>query len=122
LLGVAYEAVNRAPEARSAWEQALQLSPENPSVLANLALSWASAGDLPRAESLLRRAAARSDAGVQVRQNLALVLGLQGKTAEAERLIRDDLPPEQAASNLAWLRQAAGAGGARSWSAVQGGS
>ncbi|MBW3617003.1 MAG: hypothetical protein KY446_04500 [Proteobacteria bacterium] len=122
LLGVAYEAVDRAAEARTAWEQALQLSPENPGVLANLALSWAAAGDLPRAEGLLRRAAARPEAGAKVRQNLALVLGLQGKTAEAERLIRDDLPPEQAAANLAWLRSAAGAGAGRSWSGVGRGS
>lgn len=120
LLGVAYEAVDRAPEARTAWEQALRLSPDNPGVLANLALSWAAAGDLPRAEGLLRRAALRPEAGVKVRQNLALVLGLQGKTAEAERLIRDDLPPEQAAANLAWLRAAA-AGGGRSWDGMKGG-
>jgi Flp pilus assembly protein TadD len=122
LLGVAYEAVERSAEARIAWEQALKLSPENPAVLANLALSWASAGDLPRAEGLLRRAAARPEAGAQVRQNLALVLGLQGKTAEAERLIRDDLPPEQAAANLAWLRHAAGAGAGRSWTGMAGGT
>lgn len=122
LLGVAYEAVDRPAEARTAWEQALKLSPDNPAVLANLALSWAAAGDLPRAEGLLRRAAARPEAGAQVRQNLALVLGLQGKTAEAERLIRDDLPPEQAAANLAWLRHAAGSGAGRSWSGMNGGS
>ena len=122
LLGVAYEAVDRPAEARSAWETALQLSPENPAVLANLALSWAAAGDLPRAEGLLRRAAARPDAGMKVRQNLALVLGLQGKTTEAERLIRDDLPPEQAAVNLAWLKNATGAGGARSWDGMKTGS
>ena len=121
LLGVAYEAVERQADARAAWEQALQLSPENPGVLANLALSWAAAGDLPRAEGLLRRAAARPEADAKVRQNLALVLGLQGKTAEAERLIRDDLPPEQAAANLAWLRHAAGAGAGRSWNGMNGG-
>jgi Flp pilus assembly protein TadD len=121
LLGVAYEAVDRAPEARAAWEKALQLSPENPAVLTNLALSWAAAGDLPRAEALLRRAAVRADAGIKVRQNLALILGLQGKTAEAERLIRDDLPPEEAAANLAWLRNAAGGAPGRSWGAVKSG-
>ena len=123
LLGVAYEGVDRAAEARAAWETALRLSPENPGVLANLALSWAAAGDLPRAEALLRRAAARPDAGMKVRQNLVFVLGMQGKMAEAERLLRDDLPPEQAAANLAWLRSAAAGGGsARSWDAVRGGS
>jgi Flp pilus assembly protein TadD len=119
LLGVAYEGIDREPEARAAWEQALTLSPENPGVLANLALSWAAAGDLPKAEGLLRRAAARPDATLKVRQNLVFVLGLQGKMAEAERLLRDDLPPEMAAANLAWLRSATASGSSRSWDAVR---
>ncbi|MDP8916573.1 MAG: tetratricopeptide repeat protein, partial [Pseudomonadota bacterium] len=121
LLGVAYEQTERTPEARAAWEGALKLSPENPGVLANLALSWAAAGDLPRAEGLLRRAAARPDATLKIRQNLVLVLGLQGKLAEAERMLREDLPPEMVAANLQWLRGAAAAGSGRSWDAVKGG-
>jgi Flp pilus assembly protein TadD len=119
LLGVAYEQTERAAEARTIWEQALTLSPENPGVLANLALSWAAAGDLPRAEGLLRRAVARPDATLRVRQNLVLVLGLQGKMTEAERLLREDLPPEMVAANLNWLRSAAAAGSGRSWDAVK---
>lgn len=120
LLGVAYEHTERTPEARSTWEQALKLSPENPAVLANLALSWAGAGDLPRAEGLLRRAAARPDANLKIRQNLVLVLGLQGKFAEAERMLREDLPPEMVAANLAWLKGAAAGGAGRSWEALKG--
>lgn len=119
LLGVAYEQTERTPQARAAWEQALQLSPENPGVLTNLALSWAAGGDLPRAEGLLRRAAARPDATLKVRQNLVLVLGLQGKFAEAERMLREDLPPEMVAVNLAWLKSAAAGGSARSWDALK---
>lgn len=119
LLGVAYEHTERAPQARATWEQALQLSPENAGVLTNLALSWAAAGDLPRAEGLLRRAAARPDATLKIRQNLVLVLGLQGKFAEAEQRLREDLPPEMVAVNLAWLRGAAAGGSGRSWDAVK---
>jgi len=40
-----------------------------------------------------------------VRQNLALVVGLQGRFAEAEEIARADLPPDQAAANVAYLRQ-----------------
>jgi Flp pilus assembly protein TadD len=116
---VAYEQVGRSQEALAAWEQALRLSPENPAVLANVAMSKAAAGDLPAAEALLRRAVARKDSTVKVRQNLVLVLGLQGKLQEAERLAREDLPPEVASANLAWLRSAA-AGGGRSWDALKG--
>jgi Flp pilus assembly protein TadD len=40
-----------------------------------------------------------------VRQNLALVVGLQGRFAEAESIARSDLPPEEAAANVAYLKQ-----------------
>ncbi|NEX93782.1 tetratricopeptide repeat protein [Caulobacter sp. 17J65-9] len=123
LLGVAYEQVSRHDDAVAAWNTALKLSPDNPAVLTNLALSYAAAGDAAQAETLLRTAVARPGATLQTRQNLALVLGLQGKTAEAERLIREDLPPEQAEKNLAWLRAktAAPASTGRTWNSLQGG-
>ena len=41
----------------------------------------------------------------RVRQNLALVVGLQGRFAEAEAIARADLPPDEAAANVAYLRQ-----------------
>ena len=118
LQGVALEQAQRLPEARQAWAEALRLSPENPQVLTNLALSHMAEGDAGQAETLLRRAAARPDADTRVRQNLALVLGLRGRAAEAERLLREDLPPEQVAKNLAWIR-ARSTGGARTWGSVQ---
>jgi Flp pilus assembly protein TadD len=40
-----------------------------------------------------------------VRQNLALVVGLQGRFAEDEAIARADLPPEEAAANVAYLQQ-----------------
>ncbi|MBC6982515.1 tetratricopeptide repeat protein [Caulobacter sp. 17J80-11] len=125
LLGVAYEQVSRHDDAVVVWKEALKLSPENPAVLTNLALSYAANGNAAQAETLLRQAVARPGASLQTRQNLALVLGLQGKTAEAERLIREDLPPEQAEKNLAWLRAKtaapAPASTGRTWNSLQGG-
>ena len=47
-----------------------------------------------------------------MRQNLALILGLEGKLAEAERLERQDLPPELAEANMAYLRAASNRTGA----------
>ena len=134
LLGVAYQQVRRPDDARTAWTEALRLSPDNPDVLTNAAIARMGEGDASSAEILLRRAAAQPAATLKVRQNLALSLGLQGKTAEAEQILRRDLPPEVADANLRWLaeRTAAGSasaavvpvadpGTARTWSSLQGG-
>lgn len=118
LLGVALHQTERRTEAQAAWAQALQLSPENPEVLSNMAMAAAGDGDLAAAEALLRRAVARPGVSVRARQNLVLVLGLRGAVAEAEALARRDLPPEQVANNLAWLRDGAPAQG-RSWDAMR---
>ena len=106
LLGVAYEQVSRNDDAETAWRQALQMSPDNPAILSNLAMHYAARGQSSEAEQLLRQAAALPSATIQVRQNLALILGLEGKLAEAEKLERQDLPPELADANMAYLRAA----------------
>jgi Flp pilus assembly protein TadD len=131
LLGVAYSQVKRADDAQATWVQALKLSPENPAVLSNMAMSLAVKGDAAGAEALLRRAAARPDAGLQVRQNLTLVLGIEGKLGEAEKLLREDLPPVEAEANLAYLKTmtsggdaapaaAARVGETRTWGSLKG--
>jgi Flp pilus assembly protein TadD len=53
----------------------------------------------------LRRAVGRPGANPRVRQNLALVVGLQGRFEEAEQVARADLPPDEAAANVAYLRK-----------------
>ncbi len=124
LLGAAYEQVRRPDDARAAWAQALVLSPDNPDVLSNMAMSAMTRGDTAGAEPLLRRAAAQPGASLKVRLNLAMVLGLTGKMAEAEQILRRDLPPEAADRNLSWLRERAGGTGvdqARTWGSLQGG-
>ena len=123
LLGTAYEQVRRPADARTAWTRALALSPDNPDVLTNMAISAMTRGDAAEAEPLLRRAAAQPGASLKVRLNLAMVLGLTGKIGEAEQLLRRDLPPEAADRNLAWLRARAGGGPAdqaRTWDSLQG--
>lgn len=123
LLGAAYEQVRRADDARAAWAQALTLSPDNPDVLTNMAISAMTRGDAAGAEPLLRRAAAQPGASLKVRLNLAMVLGLTGNLGEAEQILRRDLPPEAADRNLAWLRERAGGVGvdqARTWGSLQG--
>ena len=61
--------------------------------------------ELPKAEGALRQAYASTRADARVRQNLALVIGLQGRFSEAEGIVKADLPPEEAAANVAYLKQ-----------------
>ena len=90
--------------AQQYYQAALRIAPNEPSVLSNLGLSYALAKRLPDAERALRDASAQPNADARVRQNLALVLGLQGKFQDAETVLRRDLPPQDAAANLAALR------------------
>ena len=53
---------------------------------------------------MLRQAYADPKADARVRQNLGLVVGLQGRFAEAEDIVKKDLPPDQAAANVAYLK------------------
>src|SRR4051812_4810313 len=102
--GAVLDQMGRHEDAQRYYATALKIVPEEPSVLSNLGLSYALARDLPRAEATLRRAAARTR-DPRVRQNLALVVGLQGRFAEAEQIAQADLPPNEAAANVAYLRQ-----------------
>jgi len=103
--GAVLDQLGRHAEAQRHYSAALKIVPDEPSVLSNLGLSYALTKDLKRAEATLRQAVARPDAAPKVRQNLALVVGLEGRFAEAETIARADLPPDQAAANVAYLRQ-----------------
>ena len=103
--GVVLDQMGRTADARQYYESALRLAPDEPSVLSNLGLSYALAKDLPHAEETLRRAIARAGSDRRVRQNLALVVGLQGRFEEAEKIARADLPADEAAANVTYLRQ-----------------
>jgi len=103
--GAVLDQLGRHEEAQRYYASALNIIPDEPSVLSNLGLSYALSKDLKRAEATLRRAAESGRGDRRVRQNLALVIGLQGRYQEAETIARADLPPEEAAANAAYLRQ-----------------
>jgi Flp pilus assembly protein TadD len=103
--GAVLDQMGRHVEARRYYMTALKIVPGEPSVLSNLGLSYALSKDLRDAEATLRQAAAQQPADPRVLQNLALVVGLQGRFAEAEKIARADLPPDEAAANVAYLRQ-----------------
>jgi Flp pilus assembly protein TadD len=103
--GTALDQLGRHDEARRYYVSALKIVPGEPSVLSNLGLSYMLSKDLPKAEETLRQAYASTRADARVRQNLALVIGLQGRFAEAETIVKADLPPDEAAANVAYLKQ-----------------
>lgn len=104
--GAALDQMGRHDEARRYYDNALKIRPEEPSVLSNLGLSYMLSKDLPLAEATLRRAQqGRGTVDPRVRQNLGLVVGLQGRFSEAETIVRADLPPDEAAANVAYLKQ-----------------
>jgi Flp pilus assembly protein TadD len=103
--GAVLDQMGRNAEAQRHYTAALKMVPNEPSVLSNLGLSYALMKDLKRAEATLRRAVAQPDADPKARQNLALVVGLQGRFAEAEKIARADLPEDEAAANVSYLRQ-----------------
>jgi Flp pilus assembly protein TadD len=103
--GTVLDQLGRHDEARDYYASALRIVPDEPSVLSNLGLSYVLSRDLPKAEETLRKAYASGRADARVRQNLGLVVGLQGRFAEAETIVKADLPPDQAAANVAYLKQ-----------------
>lgn len=102
--GTALDQMGKHEDARRYYVSALKLAPGEPSVLSNLGLSYMLSRDLPKAEETLRQAYASPRAGTRVRQNLGLVVGLQGRFAEAETIVKADLPADEAAANVAYLK------------------
>ncbi|WP_374367663.1 tetratricopeptide repeat protein [Dongia sp.] len=107
-LGVAYDYEGRFDEARQSYAAAMLLSPRNPDILNNLALSQAQSGDLDGAIATMNQAADQPSASSQVRQNLALLLALKGDPDAADRWARKDLPREIADENAKYYRYLAG--------------
>jgi Flp pilus assembly protein TadD len=103
--GTVLDQLGRHDEARRYYASALKIMPDEPTVLSNLGLSYVLSGDLPKAEATLRQAYGSGRADARVRQNLGLVVGLQGRFAEAESIVKADLPADQAAANVGYLKQ-----------------
>ena len=102
--GAILDQLGRSGEARQRYREALDINQNEPSVLSNLGMSYVLTGDLRTAETYLRQASQQPGADSRVRQNLALAVGLQGRFDEAEKIASQELPPDQAQANVAYLR------------------
>ena len=103
--GAILDQIGQPEYARKMYRSALDLRPNEPSVLSNLGMSYVLSNDVAGAETYLRKAIAQPTADSLVRQNLALVVGLQGRFQEAETIARGELPPEEAEANIKYLRE-----------------
>ena len=102
--GAVLDQMGNNADARAAYSQALLIAPNEPSLEANLGLSYAMTNDLVQAETHLRKAASLPGATSRIRQNLALVIGLEGRFDEARTLLAAELPPDQVDSNMAYIK------------------
>ncbi|NLS01900.1 pilus assembly protein TadD [Rhizobium sp. P32RR-XVIII] len=102
--GAILDQLGKPADARARYRDALDILPNEPSVLSNLGMSYLLTSDLRTAETYLKQAASQPGADSRVRQNLALAVGLQGRFAEAEQIARRELSPQQADANVAYLR------------------
>lgn len=102
--GAILDQLGRSNDARQRYREALDIQPNEPSVLSNLGMSYLLAKDLKTAETYMRSAAKQPGADSSVRQNLALTVGLQGRFQEAETIARQELSAGQAEANVAYLR------------------
>lgn len=103
--GAILDQLGQSDEARVLYRKALDMAPDEPTILSNLGMSYLLANDLPAAEKYLRAAAARPGSDSRVRQNLALVVGLQGRFAEAETIAAAELSPKEAEANVTYVKK-----------------
>jgi Flp pilus assembly protein TadD len=108
LIGVADDFVDRHEEAQTRYRRGLELTPGDPALSLDLALSLALSGNYPEAVAVLRPIATAATSSPRERQTLALIYGLQGNRGEAEHMARIDLDPVSVQRNLTYyesLRQ-----------------
>jgi Flp pilus assembly protein TadD len=104
-IGVATDLLGDQAAAQEAYLKALELSPSNPAVTNNLALSLALSGNIDGGIAKIESLGPAIRRLPQTRQSLALLYALKGDVAKAEPLLRDGMPDKIASDNLAYYRQ-----------------
>jgi tetratricopeptide (TPR) repeat protein len=86
--GIGYERTGQWTRAEADFNHALELSPDQPSVLNYLGYAWADMGrNLDRARDMIQRAAARRPNDGAITDSLGWVLFRQGNVAEATKML-----------------------------------
>lgn len=75
-MGVAYDQLHDPNQARIAYDRALSLKPNEPSVLNNFAMSRMLANDLPQASRLIQMAKASGNSDPKIQRNAEMIASL----------------------------------------------
>ncbi|TCS64021.1 tetratricopeptide repeat protein [Varunaivibrio sulfuroxidans] len=103
--GIARDQVQHYKLAQADYNAALKLSPKNPQVMNNYAMSLAQSGRLDAAIAILENASNQNRSNVQVRQNLALLYGVKGELGKAKALSEMDLDPKNVDTNMSFYQR-----------------
>lgn len=104
-LGAAKDRLENYEGAQKAYEKASLLSPENPLIINNQALSLALSGQLKSAIKLLESVVSRPGTTPKLRQNLAMLHALDGDLKAAKSLGRVDLTDSEVQKNLEYYQE-----------------
>lgn len=104
-LGIGYDMLKEYGRAGRAYRRALSLSPANPTVLNNKAMSLAQNGKIDEAIQVLESVPNLTRAKAHIRQNLALFYGIKGNFKKAESYAKLDLDDAKVKKNMAYFRQ-----------------
>ena len=118
IIGVTMDSLDQHTGAQDYYKRALIVSPDNPKILSNLALSYALDGKPTLAEETLRHAIQLPDADNRIKQNLIMVLGVQGKFEEAEKIAGPETPKMLVEANKDYFRSMLTP--SRTWSNLRG--
>jgi Flp pilus assembly protein TadD len=107
-LGSVADQMGNHQRARDLYHRAMQIAPNEPSILNNLGLSYVLTKELTLAEETLRKAVALPGADPRIRANLDLALKLQNKSpASAATVVPAPAPAAAAAPPISPLSMAA---------------
>ncbi|MFW6456702.1 MAG: tetratricopeptide repeat protein [Planctomycetota bacterium] len=96
----------RRKDAIRALQAGLDHSPNDPTLLNNLAMCWLTADEYEKSLAFLTKAAGLRPQNARYRGNMAVVLGLMGRYEEARSLFLQTLPPLEAHRNMSILAKA----------------
>ena len=104
-LGIAYDLLSESENAERVYRLALEITPENSSIINNLALSLALSNNIDEGIELLESTILTGFSTPHLRQNLALMYAMKGDINTARRLAERDLPQEMVDNNIKYYER-----------------